>query len=120
MRLQCHDLVNTIKRFSLRLPKDLFKAIQHATIEIEKSVNDYVLSTIEVTPSDASFAKSYLVNKKLDKRYPLRLPVAALENVTSKAQARECSINLWLVRALHRRVAKEGWLKNGSIQKKAS
>ena len=96
-----------LKRFSLRLPGELFKAIRHATVETDGSINDYILGTIENTSGNMTFPKQ--VSDQLDKRYPLRLPITVLEDANFKARIRGCSMNSWLVHALQRRVQKEGW-----------
>ena len=89
--------------------------VAHAAIERRITVNDYILDTIDKTPTGLKIRTDFVLNK----RYPLRVPPKHKNTANVRSNKDGCSINAWIVNALYHRVKKEGWLR-GDVQKKAS
>lgn len=91
------------RRFSLRIPVELLKKVQHEAIDQEVSANDVILDVITNVDPRRTIAIRGVKGKMVNvRRYPLRIPSRLLLKSRGAAHANCLSINGWINATLRR------------------
>ncbi len=91
------------RRFSLRIPVELLKKVQHEAIDQEVSANDLILDIInDVDPGQTNAIRGIKGKIANARRYPLRIPSRLLRKSRGAAHANCLSINAWINATLRR------------------
>ncbi len=100
------------KRFSLRLPAYLMRALKHEAIERDRTPND-LLNLLVLSGGVCRRTLELMPNTWKDKtcRYPWRAAPPSLAAAHLWAKKGGVSVNKWMIEMLHTELTVAGWVK---------